>query len=136
MGEPSDVARALIGALNRNDLAALDGLLAQEFVDRSPDPGQGSSRESFLSDKLGRLRSAFEDLVISIDDELVAGDRICFRWTLRGTNTGPFAGHDPTGIAVTFGGINIERIVDGRIVEHWSVHDSLDLFHQLGFLPG
>ncbi len=135
-GELSDLARAFIGALNRNDGEALDVLLAPEFVDRSPDPGEDGSRLVFLSDKLGRLRSAFPDLVLSIDDELVDGDRICFRWTLRGTNTGTFAGHPPSGIAVAFGGVNIEKIADGRIVEHWSVHDSLDLFHQLGFLPG
>ncbi len=54
-------------------------------------------------------------------------------WT--GTQTGPFGGLPPTGKKVKVSGIDIIRIENGKIVEHWEATDNLGLLEQLGVIP-
>ena len=41
----------------------------------------------------------------------------------------------PSGRRVTFRAIDIVRIADGKIVEHWAVTDNLALMQQIGAIP-
>jgi predicted ester cyclase len=81
------------------------------------------------------LRTALPDLQVSIEDTIAVGDRVVTRVTWQGTQLGPLLGADPTGKRMRFMGIDIARIVDGRIVEHWGQVDILGAMAQLGFLP-
>ncbi len=67
-------------------------------------------------------------------DERMVAQRILF----TGTHTGPFRGLPPTGRKVQFSGLEINRMVDGRVAEHWFQLDSVTLFGQLGLhvVPG
>jgi predicted ester cyclase len=44
-------------------------------------------------------------------------------------------GIPPTGRRVAIEVIDIVRVVDGRVVEHWNVADNLGLLQQRGVLP-
>jgi predicted ester cyclase len=44
-------------------------------------------------------------------------------------------GIPPTGRRVAIEVIDIVRVVDGRVVEHWNVVDNLGLLQQFGVLP-
>lgn len=133
MNGTDNLVSAFVDAVNRNDEASIAAILHDDFVDHTPNPGQSPGQDGFI-EKILQLRSAFPDLVLIVDDVLMDGDRVAFRWTLTGTNDGPFAGGEPSGTAVRFQGVNIERIEHGRIIEHWSVYDAIALFHQLGRL--
>ena len=61
-----------------------------------------------------------------------ADDRVAFRATIRGTHEGMFQGIAPMGRRVTFSVIDIVRIEQGRIIEHWGGPDMWDLLQQLG----
>jgi predicted ester cyclase len=131
--ESGEVVKRLVDAINLADDRALRGLLHDDFVDHTPNPQQGTGREAFVN-KIGQLRAAFPNLRLRVEHVVAEGDRVTFLWTLTGTNDGPFADQDPTGIDVEFAGMNLERVSAGSIVEHWSIHDALSLFHQLGRL--
>lgn len=131
--DPRKVVQRLVDAINSSDDQALTDLLAEDFVDRTPNPLQGTGRDAFVA-KIRQLRAAFPDLRLRVDQVVVEGGLVSFLWTLTGTNDGPFADRDPTGIPVEFAGMNLERLSDGSIAEHWSIHDALSLFHQLGRL--
>jgi predicted ester cyclase len=60
---------------------------------------------------------------------------VVVRWTNPGTHVGEFAGIPPTGRAFSIAGIDIYRVVDGRLSEHWHVVDQLAMLGQLGLLP-
>jgi predicted ester cyclase len=64
------------------------------------------------------------------------GDRVATRWSMRATHRGEVMGVAGTGKPVTLQGISIDRVVDGRIVEHWRVQDDLSLARQVGAIPG
>ena len=76
----------------------------------------------------------FPDYQTVIDDLVAEGDKVAARITMSGTNTGNFMGIPPTGEHVSFTGIYIARIANGKIVEHWGEEDSISLLQQLGAL--
>lgn len=133
--DPRQLVEAFVRAVDDRDMDAMADLLDPDFVDRTPVAGQDAGPTGFVRDKLGALVEAFPDLTIEAGDTVVEGERVAWRWTVRGTNTGSFAGHRPTGRSVSFQGLNLERLVDGRIQEHWSIHDTLTMLDQLALLP-
>lgn len=76
--------------------------------------------------------TAFPDSRISVDACIAEGDTVVSRWTLTGTHRGDFQGIPPTGRAVKFTGIEYNRIVEGKIFEHWAQFDMIGLLQQIG----
>ena len=87
---------------------------------------------------LGGFVEGFPDLHLEVQgvaaDDGMTAQRILF----TGTHTGSFRGLPPTGREVRFSGIEINRMVDGKVAEHWFQLDSVTLFAQLGLhvVPG
>lgn len=75
------------------------------------------------------------NLRVTIDEVIAENDRVMVRWTCYGTHVSEFAGLPPTNKAVTYAGINIFRIADGKIAEVWDIFDRLWMWQQLGVLP-
>jgi predicted ester cyclase len=80
----------------------------------------------------GLLR-AFPDLHLTIEDQLVEGDRVAFRWSATGTHTGPLGAAPPTGKSVALDGLILDRLADGKVVERWEQWDQSLMLQQLGF---
>jgi len=117
--------------LNQGNAAALAELVAPDFVDHQPFPGQGAGRAG-LQESLAKFRAAFPDLRYTIEDLIAAGDEVAVRSTWRGTNQGPFFGRPATGNAVAVTDIDIVRIAGGQLVEGWGLTDEMALQRQLG----
>ena len=82
------------------------------------------------------LKSVWSSDWHMIVDEMIAeNDRVMERWTFYGTQQGEHSSLPPTNKPVTYSGINIFRIAEGKIVEIWDISDRLWLWHQLGVLP-
>jgi predicted ester cyclase len=60
---------------------------------------------------------------------------VVVRWTNAGTHVGEFAGIPATGKTFTISGIDIYRVHDAQLCEHWHVIDQLSMLGQLGLLP-
>ena len=71
----------------------------------------------------------------SIDEMIAEGDRVMVRWTFRGVHQGEYLGIPPTHKPVTFSGIYIFRVANGRIAEVWNLWDQMGEWQQLGILP-
>jgi steroid delta-isomerase-like uncharacterized protein len=78
------------------------------------------------------LWEAFPDITITVDDIIVAGNKVAVRFIGRGTHQGNFGGIPASGLKTEAGAIEIFRIEDGKIVEVWEVSDTLGLMQQLG----
>jgi len=101
------------------DAAAMRALVAPDFLDHDPLPGQptGADGAEYV---VTTMHTAHPDLRFAIDDLIAEGDRVTIRWTLFGTNTGPLAGRPPTGRPVEVSAIAIFRIADGLLRERWA----------------
>ena len=80
------------------------------------------------------LRSGL-DPRFTIEDLIAEGDKVVVRWTNSGTNVGEFLGMPPTGKSFTIAGIDIHRLQDGKMAEHWHVVDNFSMLLQLGLIP-
>lgn len=132
MSSPDDnrarVRHLFVAGFGGEELPIAD-FVAESYVDHSPirAPAPGSAG---FAQRMAMLRAAFVDEVhfgvFVAEDDLVA-----FTWEFAGVHRAPFAGIPPTGRAVTLAGINVERLADGRIVEHWSQFDLAGLVASL-----
>ena len=57
-----------------------------------------------------------------------------FRWLMSGTHRGEFLGVAPTGERIEAMGMDIVRITEGEIVEHWGEFDVMGMLRQLGVI--
>lgn len=105
-------------------------LLADDFVDRSP-IGNFSPDKQGAIEMHGMLFGAFGDLRAEIHDQIAENDRVATRKTFRGTHTGEFMGVPATGRPVEIGVIDILRVRDGKLVEHWCQVDFAGLMGQI-----
>lgn len=85
---------------------------------------------------ISMFRSAFEDMALTIEDQIAEGDRVATSWTMTGTHTGDFSGVPATGRPVRMSGISLYRIEADRMAEAWVQYDQLGLMAQIGGLPG
>ena len=115
------VRRLLEEVFPAADLAALDGIVAPDFVDHSPVPGQPPGVEG-VRHVLRGLHAGYSDLRVTVDDLFGEGDRVAARWTLRGRHTGSVFGEAPTGQAVETGILVVFRLASGRITDRWAAH--------------
>jgi steroid delta-isomerase-like uncharacterized protein len=117
-----------------HDVSVAEALLADDFVDHSPFGPFPPDRSGVLA-LFGMLFEAFPDLHAEIHDQLVDGDKVVTRKTFHGTQDGPFMGMPASGRTVAFDVIDIVRVRDGLMVDHWNVVDSMALMTQLGAIP-
>jgi len=81
---------------------------------------------------------AFPDLNVTLEDEVVEGEKALARWTIGGTPQGELMGIAPTKRQIELQGITVHRIEGGRIAEEWERYDNLGMMQQLGVVaePG
>jgi predicted ester cyclase len=82
------------------------------------------------------FRQAFPDIHDSIDIQLAEANMVATRFTSMGTHRGAFMGVAPTNRELTWTGITIDRISEGKIVESWANWDMMGMLQQLGAISG
>jgi steroid delta-isomerase-like uncharacterized protein len=119
--------------LNARNIAALDQLAAADYEEHNPLPGQRTGLDG-LRDRYTMVLNGL-DPHFTIEDVIAEGDRVVLRWTNSGTHVAEFLGMPPTGKSFTIGGIEIWRVKDGKLAEHWDMVDVFGQLQQLGLLP-
>ena len=112
----------------------IDELISPDFVDHSAWPGIPANREG-VKQIFGMFHAALADLQVIIHDQIAEDDRVVTRKTLRGTHRGDLFGVPPTGNVIRIEVIDILRLKDGRITDHWNLVDQHGLLQQLGLVP-
>ena len=125
--------RIWIEGLNRGDASVADAAFALDCVFHItgvPEPFRGVGPwKAFVTG----LLSAFPDIRFTIEDQIVQGDRIAFRWRATGTHTGPLGPAPATGKTVAVDGLIVDRLVNGKVQERWEQFDQSLMLQQLGF---
>ena len=78
------------------------------------------------------VRQTYPDLHITIDRQIAEGEWVVSCITARGTHKGAWLGMKPTGKSVVFTGVNVDRVVNGRIVEHGGAANLLGPLLEIG----
>lgn len=121
--------------LNGHDLDdALTQLVAEDFVEQNPLPGQGPGRAG-LREVLAGMNAAFPDISWDVRDTVVEGDRVATLSFWSGTHRGAFMGIPATGRTVTVEAWTLDRYTGGQLTESRIIMDVVGLLTQLGVLP-
>jgi predicted ester cyclase len=113
------------------DEQVLRDTVSSRMVNHTPmaaDPPGGPEGVKAIFDA---FHAAFADFSAEVLDQLAEDDKVMTYKTFSGTHTGEFMGIPPTGRPVRFAVMDIVRIRDGQIVEHWGLVDQAALVAQL-----
>jgi steroid delta-isomerase-like uncharacterized protein len=131
------VIRRWIEAYNNRDEQGEADARASAYVAHAsgvPEPLPSEGWKQFIA----TFAEAFPDLRLTVESIVAEGDMVAARVAFHGTHAGEFQGLPPTNKQVAFSGIEFDRMVDGKVAEHWVVLDQLGLLQQLGMVvvPG
>ncbi len=133
--ENKAVLRRWIEAYNERDLETEASLLSPDYVAHVPAaPGPLEGLEAWRQ-FTGAFAQAFPDIRLTVEDIFSEGEMVAARVAFRGTHRGEFQGVPPTGKEVAFTSIEVNRVVEGKVEEHWVELDLLGLMQQLGAIP-
>jgi steroid delta-isomerase-like uncharacterized protein len=128
------VSRYVEETLNHKNLAVVDELFAPGFVDHDSSMSEARGPEE-IKRMAAMVHASFPDLHFTIEDMIAERDKVVYRYTARGTHEKDFMGIPATGKQISFTGIHIYRVADGKLQEEWENWDTLGLMRQLGVIP-
>lgn len=129
------VAREAVDVIRgRGELAVLDRVCATAFVDHNAAPGAAATAAG-LKTRIAAIRSACGGLAVAIEDAIASADRVVIRGTVEGTQTGALPGLPTPGRSFRVGFIDIFRLQDGKVAEHWGQVDAAAMQQQLSPAP-
>ena len=122
--ENKAIARQVYEIISTGDLEQAEEIVDQDAPDNElfPDDPPTKLIDTF-KETFSEAREGFPDLSITVEDVIAEGDRVAARVVMRGTHWGEFQGIAPTGKQVEVKAIDMFRISNGKIVEHWGHAD-------------
>ncbi len=122
-------------AIGSGHLNLIDELASDDLVDHEEGfPGQPQGKEG-VKFFVNALRQAFPDIKATVDVTLDQGELAAGRAIMRGTHQGEFMGVPASNKSVEVETIDIIRVEDGKVAEHWGVTDTMGLMQQIGAIP-
>ncbi|WP_051713405.1 ester cyclase [Spirillospora albida] len=116
---PAAVVRAMI-MTQSDDLEASLEFIAHDSIDQ----GRQATREDWRR-KWEAMRAGCPDMEVTVEHSVENGEWVANRYTIRGTHTGDFFGQAPTGERFEIHGMDMVRVRDGRLIEHWAFAEPL-----------
>ena len=130
-----DTMKRFYDSISSGELAVVDEVLAEEFVEHDEFPGIPQSREG-VRQFFEMARGGFPDLRLRLLHLVEEGDVCVAHGLFEGTHDGSWMGLEPTGRRVSVPIADVVRFGDdGLAVEHWGVTDTGMMMQQLGVVP-
>lgn len=117
--------------LRKGTIGDTTDIVTPDCIRHDPSGREDPGPSAFAA-RVRRTEGALSDLVSTPDIVIAEGDKVAVRWTITARHTGPRDGFPATGRNVTFSGVNIFRIENGRIAEIWNHRDDLSVLQQIG----
>jgi steroid delta-isomerase-like uncharacterized protein len=118
---------------NGGDIAIVDALYSEDCLYHNADFLNVKGPEK-IKEFVKWVYTAYPDFAITFDEPMKLKDRTVTTFKATGTNDGPL-GEDmpPTGKKMSFNGVTISKIENGKIIETWVYYNQLPLYKQLGY---
>lgn len=119
---------------NKGNLEILDQIIDSAYINHNPSTVNPPPGPEGLKPIILAMRKGFPDLNYTIEDSVITEDRVVARVLVKGTHLDSLFGIPPTGKSIEIRQINVESILNGKIVEHWRVTEELKMMQQLGLV--
>ena len=127
---PTEVVHRVIELFNAGELEQAIKYVAADAIDHAGLPGARPGRADWLR-RWQLTREEFPDLEVIVEESVEHGEMVCNRYTMRGTHTREAMGLSPTGRRFEAMILDMIRISDGQLREHWALGDEAALREQL-----
>jgi len=117
--------------LNTGDVTDVASFIAPDYVEVYDNVRYPLGLEGAQEHVLG-VRRTYADLHLTIEQQIGEGEWVVSVVTMRGTHVGEWLGIAPTGKPVQMTAVNVDRVVDGRIVEHGGAANLLGPLVEIG----
>jgi predicted ester cyclase len=117
-----------VAAVNANDTSQFPAIFTENYIQHSGRSPSGLAAQVANSNN---NHKTWPDLQLHVEDRMFAGDKIIARNLFTATHTQPALGFAPTGKRVSFRTIDIWRVENGKLAEHWDIVDFAGLEKQL-----
>ena len=117
-----------VAAVNAHDTSAFPEIHTESYIQHS---GRSPSGLAAQIDNFRGIFARMPDVQARVEDRIVAGDKLVARMTFSATHTQPLLGIAPTGRRFTLRTIDIWRVENGKLAEHWDIVDYAGLQRQL-----
>ena len=115
----------------KGNFNVFEEIFADDFVDHTTQPNMSPDKAGVRT-LYTYMREAFPDFHAEIHWQLAEGDRVTTYKTYYGTHEGPFLGIAPTRHRIHFESVDVMRVREGKITDHWGVGNLLSLMQQIG----
>ena len=120
--------------INKKNLNVANHLVAEDFKEHIPFPGQDPGREG-LKFVLNSMFTGFPDMRWTVQEQIAEGEKVVTRFTWTGTHEGEFMGIPPTNKKVEVWGVVIDLVRNRLFSESRIIMDNIGLLQQLGLMP-
>ena len=125
------IRRFIEEVVNTGNVDKLADFISPDYIDNYDKTGLSNGLEGAKAHILS-VRQTYLDLHLTVEQQIAEGDWVVTRITARGTHLGTWLGMEPTGKTVEISGVNIDRVVGGRIVEHGGAANTLEAMLAIG----
>ena len=108
--------------------------ISPAYQDHNAPPHAAAGVAGLLAHVHG-IKNTFPDFQMQCHEAVAEGEWVAVRVTAEGTHTGEWMGIPATGNKIYLKGINLDRVVDGLIVEHYGEADTVAMLMQMGLDP-
>jgi predicted ester cyclase len=117
--------------INTGNINEIEKFISSEYTEIHEGERHPVGIEGAIEHIIG-VRQTYPDLELTVDQQIAEGDWVATCITARGTHKGYWLGIKPTGKQVSFTGVNIEKVENGKITEHGGAANLLFQFLEIG----
>ena len=122
--------------LSAHDIKAFADLFADDYVNHqasaaAPPPASGKSQKQGSVDFFAARLAGMPDLAVTVETQIVSGDRVAASFVYAGTHDGMYFGIAPTHRKLRFTSCDIFTVKNGLLAEHWGMGDIAGVLAQL-----
>ena len=83
---------------------------------------------------LAAVRQTYPDYTMRLTRQYVDGDYVISAFIMEGTHAGEWLGMQPTYKRLSFTGVDIDKVTDGKIVEHGGAVNTFETLYEQGLI--
>lgn len=129
-----EIVLKMYRAFDGQDIEQGREFMSADIVGQGLDGVSRKGIDSFMEYGMS-IFAAFPDGCHVLEEVIAEGDKVVTRGIFKGTHKGELMGIPPTGKQIEFSVVHIDRIINGKVLEHWGQADVFGMMQQLDIVP-
>ena len=129
------VRRFIEEMVNTGQTGELASLIADEYIDLYSKSNNLRGPEMARA-HIEAVRSTYQDLHVEVLQQFCDGDTVITLFIATATHRGEWLNILPTNKRIEIEGVNIDTVVNGKIISHTGFANTFEALVKIGALPG